>query len=156
MKHVFDDGGRCAAGYKGFTGDCATRAIAIAAEMPYQDVYDLVNRFSEEEKPSKRRRGKSNARTGVHKHTMDKIMSHIGWTWVPTMFVGSGCKVHLCSEELPSGRIIARISRHYCAVIDGVLHDTHNCAQERSVTGMENGIPYSRTWKRAVYGYWHG
>ena len=30
MDFVFHDGGRAAAGYKGMTGDCVTRSIAIA------------------------------------------------------------------------------------------------------------------------------
>ena len=37
-----DDGGRKAAGYKGSAGDCVTRAIAIAAELPYREVYDAL------------------------------------------------------------------------------------------------------------------
>ena len=39
----FDDGGRSAAGYKGKTGDCVVRSIAIATGLPYQQIYDLVN-----------------------------------------------------------------------------------------------------------------
>jgi hypothetical protein len=42
MKYVYDDGGRLAAGFKGKTGDCVTRAIAIATEKPYQEVYDAL------------------------------------------------------------------------------------------------------------------
>lgn len=41
MTFQFDDGGRAAAGYKGTTGDCACRAIAIASGRPYQEIYDL-------------------------------------------------------------------------------------------------------------------
>jgi hypothetical protein len=32
MKFNYNDGGREAAGFKGFTGDCVCRAIAIATE----------------------------------------------------------------------------------------------------------------------------
>jgi hypothetical protein len=39
---IFDDGGREAAGYKGFAGDCTVRAIAIATEKPYKEVYDAL------------------------------------------------------------------------------------------------------------------
>lgn len=38
-----DDGGRAAAGFKGDTGDCVTRAISIATGRPYREVYDMVN-----------------------------------------------------------------------------------------------------------------
>jgi hypothetical protein len=34
-KFRYDDGGRKAAGFKGRAGDCVTRAIAIAAQLPY-------------------------------------------------------------------------------------------------------------------------
>ena len=40
MEFIFHDGGRAAAGYKGKTGDCVTRSIAIATERTYQEVYD--------------------------------------------------------------------------------------------------------------------
>lgn len=40
--------------------------------------------------------------------------------------------------ELPSGRLIVAVSRHLCAVIDGVIHDTFDP---------------SRDGTRCVYGY---
>lgn len=56
-----------AAGYKGNTGDCVTRAIAIATGRPYQEVYDALG---QRERTGKRKRGRSNARTGVYKQTI--------------------------------------------------------------------------------------
>ena len=35
-----NDGGREQAGYKGLTGDCVARSIAIASGRDYQTVYD--------------------------------------------------------------------------------------------------------------------
>lgn len=146
MKFVFNDGGRAEAGYKGTTGDCCCRAIAIATGMPYQEVYDLINEFGKAERPNRKtRRGnkhngsRSSARTGVYKDTMRKIMAHLGWEWIPTMQIGQGCKVHLREDELPKGRIIVNVARHYAAVIDGVLYDTWD--------SQEDG-------NRCVYGYW--
>jgi hypothetical protein len=66
-------------------------------------------------------------------------MENLGWTWVPTMKIGSGCKVHLKKEELPSGSLVVSVSKHLAAVIDGVIHDNHDPAR--------NGT-------RCVYGYW--
>ena len=103
MKFVYDDGGRQDAGYKGTTGDCVCRAVSIAAERPYKEVYDLINEFAKSERTGKHKTGKSNARTGVYKGT---IMKHLGWKWIPTMTIGSGCKVHLREDELPKGRIV--------------------------------------------------
>lgn len=42
LQFQFDDGGRAQAGYKGSTGDCVTRAIAIATGKPYSEVYDAI------------------------------------------------------------------------------------------------------------------
>jgi len=134
----FNDGGREKAGFKGSTGDCFCRAIAIATELPYQEVYDLINSKSKSERKGKRKRGKSSARTGVYKQTIHKIMDNLGWEWTPTMFIGKGCKVHLKAEELPMGRLIVNVSKHITCVIDGVVNDTYDC---------------SRNGTRCVYGY---
>lgn len=140
MTVIYNDGGRAAAGFKGDARDCGTRAIAIATGMTYADAYLLVNKFGVAERSSDRRRGrKSSARTGVFSATMRKIMASLGWRWVATMGIGTGCTVHLRASELPVGRIICAVSRHYVAVIDGVIHDTDDC---------------SRGGTRCVYGYW--
>ena len=135
----FHDGGRTAAGYRGKAGDCVVRAIAIATERPYQQIYDLVNRAATRERTGKRKRGISNARTGVYKSSIHRVMEALGWEWTPTMQIGSGCTVHLRADELPAGRLVVSVSKHLTAVIDGVIHDTHDC---------------SRRGTRCVYGYW--
>ena len=140
MKWVKDDGGRADAGFKGITGDCVCRAIAIATGRPYKEVYDLINEFSKSERVGKRKKKKSNARTGVYKGCIKKVMDHYGWTWVPTMKVGQGCTVHLTEDELPKGRLVVNVSKHSTAVIDGVLHDIYDC---------------SRDGTRCVYGYYY-
>jgi hypothetical protein len=139
-KHFrFNDGGRSASGYRGKTGDCVVRSIAIATGLPYQHIYDLVNRSSVYERTGTRKRGKSNARTGVYKSTIKRVMNSLGWIWTPTMQIGSGCTVHLRADELPPGRLVVSVSKHLTAIVDGVIHDTHDC---------------SRRGTRCVYGYW--
>lgn len=138
-KWIYDDGGRADAGFKGTTSDCVCRAIAIATEKPYKEVYDLINEFGAREHIGKRKKGKSSARTGVYKQTIRKIMEHYGWTWHPTMKIGSGCTVHLTGEELPSGRLVVNCSKHSVAVIDGEIHDIYDPSK--------NGT-------RCVYGYY--
>lgn len=136
---VVDDGGRKAAGYSGTTGDCVTRAIAIATGLPYQTVYDALNGLAQFERRGRRKRGISSARTGVYRQTTKRYLQSLGWRWTPTMGIGTGCKVHLKADELPKGRLLVSLSRHLCAVIDGVVHDTHDP---------------SRGGTRCVYGYW--
>lgn len=140
MKFKYNDGGRAAAGYRGTTGDCVTRAIAIATKQSYQTVYDAMNEAGKKEYSNKHRRGKSSARTGVYKDTLKRYLKSLGWRWTPTMQIGQGCKVHLRDGELPMGRLIVSVSQHMVAVIDGVIHD------------IDEGV--SREGTRCVYGYW--
>lgn len=139
---VQNDGGRQSAGYKGQAGDCVTRAIAIAAELPYRTVYDRLAAGMAAQRASKRtKKQPKSARNGVYtkRQWFKDYMAELGFQFVATMQIGSGCKVHLRSGELPKGRIIVVLSSHYAAVIDGVLHDTYDC---------------SRDGTRCVYGYW--
>lgn len=134
-----NDGGRAAAGFKGDAGDCATRAVAIAAGMTYNEVYRAFNELAAFERTGKRKRGKSNARTGVYVQAMHRLMVGLGWEWTPTMAIGKGCTVHLVASELPAGRLVVRVSKHFTAVVNGVIHDTHDPSREGT---------------RCVYGYW--
>jgi hypothetical protein len=136
---IYDDGGREEAGYVGSTGDCVTRAIAIVTGIPYKSVYAALNERAKRERP---RTGsqRSSARNGVHRQTYHKYLLDLGWQWTPTMAIGSGCTVHLREDELPGGKLIVRISKHVCAVIDGVIFDTAD---------------HQRDGSRCVYGYYH-
>jgi len=137
--YVYSDGGRAAAGYKGEADDCAVRALSIVTGRPYAEVYALVGEFCKGERPSKRKRTRSAPRTGVHKDTFDRIASHLGLRWVPTMSVGQGATVHVRDDELPAGRMVLNLSRHFAAYVDGAVHDTHDPR---------------RGGTRTVYGYW--
>ncbi len=139
---VYNDGGRKAAGYKGVCGDCVIRAICIVTNRPYKDVYrECAELNSKCRIAPKRMKGKRSARSGVitNSEAFIEYMKSMGFVWTATMAVGRGCKVHLRRDELPKGRIICAVSRHWCAVIDGVLTDSFDC---------------SRNGRRCVYGYW--
>jgi hypothetical protein len=163
VKFKYNDGGRQAAGFRGAAGDCVTRSIAIAAELPYADVYAALA----EGMGSQRKSKGATARNGVstNRKWFKDYMRSIGWKWTPTMLIGSGCKVHLSDGELPLGRLIVAVSKHYTAVIDHVIHDTFSPEREAHVVepdrGQElkpgqwrnpNGICYVQ--RRCVYGYW--
>lgn len=139
IQYRYHDGGRAAAGFKGSAGDCFARAVAIATQLPYRMIYDKTNELASYERMGSRKQGISDARTGVYKTTAHKFMAAIGWVWVPTMFIGSGCKVHLRAEELPKGPLVLALSKHFAAVVGGILYDTGDC---------------SREGRRCVYGYW--
>lgn len=152
IKYVYNDGGRAATGRKGHTGDCVTRAIAIAADLPYGKVYARMAEGNATQRKGKydkylERRGRK-AKSGVRSASQGiytkrkwfkEYMRELGFEWTATMQIGSGCRVHLRADELPKGRIVVNLSKHLAAVIDGVLNDTQNCSREGT---------------RCVYGYW--
>lgn len=140
LSYQYHDGGRSAAGFKGETGDCVIRAICIVTEYPYLEIYNQVKSFSRFERTGRKKKGVSSARRGVYKYTINRLMDQLGLVWTPTMSIGSGCMVHLRPGEIPMrGRLIVSLSRHVCAVIDGVIYDNHDP---------------SRNGNRCVYGYW--
>lgn len=167
---VFDDGGRAEAGFKGHAGDCVCRAIAITTGLPYVEVYQALAAGTGSQRASKRKgRRAATARNGINTNRkwFRDYMRSLGFTWVPTMLIGTGCKVHLVAEELPLGRIIASVSKHYTAVLDGVIHDTHDPRREVYCTepfygqalkpGQEihpDGKIVRWVQRRCVYGYW--
>ena len=126
-----NDGGRSRYFKAESVGDCVTRAIAIASQKDYKEVYDALKALM----------GKGNSpRNGVDKKTITKYMNGQGFTWVSKMKVGQGVICHLAKNEVPmKGRIICSCSHHLVAVVDGVVNDTYDSRREGT---------------RAVYGYW--
>jgi len=143
-RYIRTDGGRRLCGFKGTTGDCVARSIAIATQLPYWRVYTDMSWINATMPKTKRRSpivGKVTASYGIYTNSVlfKRYMVNLGFKWTPTMFIGSGCRVHLRAEELPKGRLVVSLSQHLTAVIDGVIHDTHDP---------------SRGGTRCVYGYW--
>lgn len=143
MQFTYNDGGRAAAGFSGHAGDCVARSIAIISGLPYKEVYDFLaenNAAQKRGKNQKKKRPKT-ASNGIQtkRKWFGDYMTSLGFVWIPTMHIGQGCKVHLTETELPKGKIIVNVSKHFTAVIDGVINDTHDC---------------SRGGTRCVYGYY--
>jgi len=171
MRFEYNDGGRATAGYKGHAGDCVTRAIAIAAGLPYMDVYKSLSSGCREQRLTKRSYRMQSARSGVNtrRKWFKDYMHSLGFEWVPTMGIGTGCQVHLRADELPPGRLVVAVSKHYTAVINGVIYDTHD-PSERGTTiyhpnypedqlpkgayWLANGNGWAYSPERCVYGYW--
>lgn len=164
----YNDGGRAAAGFKGQTGDCVVRAIAIASGLPYIEVYNSLKQLNAAYANNRRGRvaGKlqkkgSTPRDGNYRKVYHDYILSLGFEWVSCMQIGSGCKIHLRAEELPAGRLICAVSRHLTAVIDGTVHDLYNPAREprfpiSTVQCMGNGeekVLFSGAG-RCVYGYY--
>lgn len=143
MKVVITDGGRKAAGFTGKArGDCVARAIAIVTGKPYREVYDRLAEGNVTQRASKRTGRKTRSASdgiNVKRKWCQDYMRELGFVWTPTMGIGTGCKVHLKASELPKGRLIVSLSKHWTAVIDGTIHDVYN--PDRGGT-------------RCVYGYY--
>lgn len=143
MKFVHSDGGRKDAGFKGATGDCVCRAISNATGKSYQEIYDVLAEGMANTRKTKHQKkaGVRSASRGVYVKTkwFKEYMSNLGFEWFPTMQIGSGCKVHLRNGELPMGKLVVAVSRHYTCVIDGEIFDTYDPSREGD---------------RCVYGYW--
>jgi hypothetical protein len=145
MRINISDGGRAAAGFTGRARDCVCRAIAIATGRPYPEIHarlaegNATQRITK--RSSKKWAGKRTADHGIQtsRKWFREYMGELGFAWMPTMRIGQGCKVHLRDGELPGGKLVVQVSRHFCAVINRVLHDTHDC---------------TRGGMRCVYGYW--
>lgn len=143
MNYTYNDGGREAAGFKGYAGDCVCRSIAIATGRDYKDVYDYLasHHATQRKRKYQKKQNRKSARDGinVNRKWFKDYMKELGFEWKATMKIGEGCKVHLKKEELPKGRLVVIVSKHFTAVIDGVINDLYDCSRDDT---------------RCVYGYY--
>ena len=123
---IYNDGGRADAGYKGTTGDCGVRALAIVTNSDYKEIYKMLAQANKDFGFAK------SARNGIHKQVYESVLNKLGWHWVSAPKI-DGRKAR-CSDL--KGCVIARQAGHYVAVIDGVPNDIWDCST------------------RMVYGYW--
>ena len=136
MNFNYNDGGRSKY-FKGIAQDCVVRAVAIAEDLDYKEVYDALNKLL------KSYGEKLVRNSGTPKYITRKFIESYGYSWTPVMKIGSGCEMHLREEELDQFEdttIIASVSKHVCCIKNGVLEDTYDC---------------SRGGSRCVYGYWY-
>lgn len=116
FEFIWNDGGRAASGFVGLTGDCVTRAIAIATGTAYRDVYRALG-ATEGNSP----------RNGVSTATAKAHLDQAGWQY------HRGMKLPIHQSDLPAGVVVlhllnknGRKNRHLCTLVDRVIHDTWN------------------------------
>lgn len=131
MEWQYDTGGREKYYKQVNVGDCVVRAIAIANNLDYKGSYNLVKRYNQGNTP----------RDGVPTKVYSDLLRDLGWEYISCSGRGyKGKLLYLNEESLPmEGIVICRVSNHLTTVINGVIHDTHDC---------------SRDGTRQVYGYW--
>ena len=130
MPCVITDGGRKAAGFtEPARGGCVARSITIVSGRPYGEVHATLTAGKRKERKLDGRRMMRGGKMVSADHGIDtsrswfqNYMRRLGFVWVPL----AKYRVYLREDELPMGRLIVETRRHYCAVIDGVIHDTFN------------------------------
>ena len=126
----YDDGGRRAAGYRGDTGDCVVRAIAICAGKDYKAVYLTMaehmrrngyaasgNAYatSERRRKAPRRRGQLRV-----KDVQDRVLEVHGFRKVR---LPSGVRPTFTEAHERYGDCIVGTTKHMAAIVGGALRD---------------------------------
>ena len=131
MKYIYNDGGRSKY-FKGKANDCVCRAISIASNRDYKEVYNSL------------KKALGTPRNGVfttNKAFKDWMVAN-GFVWTPCSGIGVKTSVHFIEGELPKGRLVCSVAKHYVAVVDNKVYDTWD-----SRYNSFNEV-------RRIYGYW--
>lgn len=131
MEYIYNDGGRSKY-FKGKANDCVCRAISIASNRDYKEVYDSL------------KKALGTPRNGVfaqNKAFKDWMVAN-GFVWTPCSGIGVKTSVHFIEGELPKGRLVCSATKHYVAVVDNKVYDTWD-----SRYNSFNEV-------RRIYGYW--
>ena len=131
MEYIYNDGGRSKY-FKGKANDCVCRAISIASNRDYKEVYDSL------------KKALGTPRNGVfttNKAFKDWMVAN-GFVWTPCSGIGVKTSVHFIEGELPKGRLVCSVTKHYVAVVDNKVYDTWD-----SRYNSFNEV-------RRIYGYW--
>lgn len=151
-----NDGGRSAAGYKGDTGDCVTRAIAIATGNDYettrQDLMKVTDGFRGKSRTKVAKSIKNNSvRNGVLKEIYRPYLEAIGWKRVALQKFGDPKRYYMTTDDLPMGTVIVEMRKHLVTVIDHVVQDTWDC---RITKKWIDGVPTDIDTPRTITAYW--
>lgn len=144
--YAYDDGGRKAAGRKGKTGDCVTRAAAILTRKPYEEVYSLFAEGNQKYRGRRRnqsQRGVRSASNGVPKPVIDRVFAAMGLKKIP--FAKGSPRLTYSEAYEKFGNCIVSTTKHVAAIVEGELRDTHD---ERVYWWKDEfGIPEQRERK---------
>lgn len=122
-----NDGGRLDAGFKGHTGDCGARSIAIATGRSYRDIYSHLGALQSEMTGGMDR----SPRNGVGIPVFHRYLIDRGWQHYRT----DG--EYLTADSIPPARVVVCVlPRHFVTVIDCTVCDTWD---SRRSTRTKNG-----------------
>lgn len=137
MKWIYDDGGRSNYYKAKSVRDCVCRALAIANDRDYKEVYKTIKTISGE-----------TPRNGVCESVYAKILKAWGWKCVEC----DGKDIYLKADDLPSGIVICKIQRHLVAVKDKIIYDTWDCskAREGKYKGQHDVVKVIKYWVKSA------
>ena len=134
LKYSYTDGGQQAAGYEEHPGDYIVRAISIALNLNYKDIYQILNELSVEYASADARKD-SILCAGAYLEVMESQIPSDG-------FVKQKGEIRLDDERLKKGTYILRLAirgrTHIVCIKDGVLFDkwdsrrVHDCGAYRT------------------------
>ena len=123
----YDDGGRAAAGFKGHTGDCVVRAIAILTGIPYLDVYRRMA-------AAMKQAGYSASGDGYRQRPREALKPRLPvrkiQNFVKTSYglrrvnLGLGSRPTYTETWRLHGDCLAGTAKHISAIVDHTLRDT--------------------------------
>jgi hypothetical protein len=130
----WNDGGRSTSGFVGLTGDCVTRAIAIATGIAYRDVYAALHE-----------RSAVSPRLGVAQSVYGPYLKEKGWTVQKALGLplvteltlagpADGIRIVGCAKEDGS-------RSHLFSWIHGELHDTWDPRDDNEHRATEFWVP---------------
>lgn len=103
------------------TGDCVVRALAIAEDKKWLDVYDALCA-----------EGRKLHDMPNMKNTYETYLTKRGWKKqkMPKHATGKRYTLRQLADENPKGLLIVSVAKHLATVKDGNLLDTWDCSRK--------------------------
>ena len=131
IDYRYDDGGRATVGYRGKTGDCVVRAIAICTGEDYRAVYLTMaehmkrngyaasgNAYATRERNRKAPRSKGQI---AARRVQDRVLEAYGFRKVR---LPTGARPTFTEAHHQFGDCVVGTTKHVAAIVDGALRDT--------------------------------
>ena len=149
IDYRYDDGGREDAGYRGRTGDCVVRAIAICTGEDYRAVYATMaehmksngyaasgNAYATRERNRKAPRSKGQI---AARRVQDRVLEAYGFRKVR---LPAGARPTFTEAHHQFGDCVVGTTKHVAAIVNGALRDTfdgrtYEWAKPRTESGVE-------------------
>jgi hypothetical protein len=124
MKLFLHDGGQSDTIYAGEENTCTVRALAITANISYEDAYDIM------QEAGRRPNGRIFMGMGLSK--FQECGGHYECVYCRGIF-SPRITLRKMLPQLEEGNYIVRVRRHVFAVVDGLVYDTELLPARNSI-----------------------